>query len=147
MIEDQPGTGQPDPERALPKGCRSGVDGLLLGAVLAGGLSFAAGFFLPMWLMPTSNQGPLTGCFIGPFAALAGAVLGQSVVRMKTLSFLRSVLIGVLAGMGMVVFLYRGNFSHLRSAEGWVMLGCGAVIFGITGAATWLARPSSARYP
>jgi hypothetical protein len=83
------------------KASRSGTDGLLLGGFVAGVLSFAAGFFLPMWLTPGSNQGPLTGCIIGPFAALVGAALGNTISRMKTMTFLRAMLIGILMGMAL----------------------------------------------
>jgi len=127
-----------DPEQQnTGKASRSGTNGLLLGGFAAGVLSFAAGFFLPMWLTPGSNQGPLTGCIIGPFAALVGAVLGNTISRMKNMTFLRAMLIG----MGLVLLLYRGRLGMMRDPEGLVTLGCGAVIFGITGALTWFARP------
>ena len=44
---------------------------------VVGGLSFAAGFIGPIVMQPDNPQGPLLGIFyIGPFGALAGAVLG-----------------------------------------------------------------------
>lgn len=60
------------------------VSRILLVALLAGGLSFAAGFFGPIFLTPGNNLGPLFGIFItGPIGFLAGAVLGAfwSVIR------------------------------------------------------------------
>lgn len=47
------------------------------GAVLFGGIGFAAGFLAPMILMPEANQGPLLGIFItGPAGVLLGALAG-----------------------------------------------------------------------
>jgi len=132
---------QPQIDQGPGKASRSGTDGLLLGGFIAGVLSFAAGFFLPMWLTPGSNQGPLTGCIMAPFAALVGAVLGNTISRFKKMTFLRATLIGILMGMGLVVLLYRGHLGMMRGPEGLLTLGCGAVIFGITGALTWFARP------
>jgi len=119
----------------------SGTEGLLLGGFVAGVLSFVAGFFLPMCLTPGSPQGPLTGCIIGPFAALVGAVLGNTISRLKTMTFLRAMLIGILSGTGLVALLYRGHWEMMRNPEGLLTLGCGAVIFGITGALAWFERP------
>lgn len=48
-----------------------------LGAVVAGSIGFAAGFFGPILLAPDANQGPLLGIFItGPLGFLLGAVGG-----------------------------------------------------------------------
>jgi len=47
------------------------------GAVLLGGIGFAAGFFGPMLFAPGANQGPLLGIFItGPAGVLIGAIGG-----------------------------------------------------------------------
>jgi hypothetical protein len=44
---------------------------------VVGGISFCAGFFIPMLLMPGSGQGPLLGLFItGPLGAIVGALAG-----------------------------------------------------------------------
>lgn len=53
----------------------------IIGAVIVGGISFAAGFFGPMFLSPQSNQGPLLGILVtGPagfvFGLIAGSVVG-----------------------------------------------------------------------
>jgi hypothetical protein len=53
------------------------VTAVLVGALVTGGIGFAAGFFGPMILSPSSNQGPLLGILItGPAGLLIGAVLG-----------------------------------------------------------------------
>ena len=61
------------------------IDGLTGGLVL-GCISFAAGFFGPMILTPSSNQGPLLGLLItGPLGFVLGLVIGTIVgfVRKK----------------------------------------------------------------
>ena len=46
-------------------------------AILLGVVGFCAGFFGPMVLNPSANQGPLVGIFItGPGGAIVGGVLG-----------------------------------------------------------------------
>lgn len=50
---------------------------VLTGALVTGGIGFALGFFGPMILSPSSNQGPLLGILItGPAGLLLGAVIG-----------------------------------------------------------------------
>jgi hypothetical protein len=50
---------------------------VLLGAVGLGMIAFAAGFFGPMILDPSANQGPLLGIFItGPLGFLVGGIGG-----------------------------------------------------------------------
>src|SRR5215831_20752878 len=49
---------------------------VILGAILAGGIGFAAGFFGPMIFAPEANQGPLLGFFTGPIGFFIGAVGG-----------------------------------------------------------------------
>jgi hypothetical protein len=50
---------------------------ILYGAILVGGVGFAAGFFGPIIFAPGANQGPLLGIFItGPLGFLLGAVGG-----------------------------------------------------------------------
>ena len=47
------------------------------GAILLGGAGFVLGFFGPMLLVPSANQGPLLGIFItGPAGVVIGAVAG-----------------------------------------------------------------------
>jgi hypothetical protein len=47
------------------------------GALVVGGISFAAGFFGPMIFTPEANQGPLLGLLItGPLGFLLGGVGG-----------------------------------------------------------------------
>jgi hypothetical protein len=47
------------------------------GALVCGGLGFAAGFFGPMLFAPDANQGPLLGLLItGPAGIAGGAVAG-----------------------------------------------------------------------
>jgi hypothetical protein len=50
----------------------------LLGGLILGGISFSAGFFGPMILTPSSNQGPLVGIFItGPIGFVSGVLFGS----------------------------------------------------------------------
>ena len=50
---------------------------ILLGAVVTGGIGFAAGFFGPILFMPDANQGPLLGIFItGPLGLIVGGMVG-----------------------------------------------------------------------
>jgi hypothetical protein len=49
----------------------------LIGALVVGGISFAAGFFGPMIFSPQSNQGPMLGIFItGPAGFVVGLIGG-----------------------------------------------------------------------
>jgi hypothetical protein len=49
----------------------------LVGGLIVGGIGFAAGFFGPMILDPTSGNGPLLGIFItGPLGFVVGCVGG-----------------------------------------------------------------------
>jgi hypothetical protein len=48
-----------------------------VGAVIVGGVAFAAGFFGPILFTPHANQGPLLGIFFtGPLGSLAGTIIG-----------------------------------------------------------------------
>ncbi len=123
------------------------MNGLVQGAMLAGVLSFCAGFFLPMWLMPTSNLGPIMGFIVAPLAALLGSVFGQSIASAESMSPFRATLIGLLIGLVSVVVLYRMDFSSLNSPEGYLTLACGALIFGITGCAVCIARDRPSKKP
>ena len=58
-----------------PKGGPLAAAGV--GALVVGGLGFAAGFFGPMILAPDANQGPMLGIFLtGPGGAVVGAIAG-----------------------------------------------------------------------
>ncbi len=47
------------------------------GALVLGGIGFAAGFLGPAILRPSANQGPLLGIFVtGPLGFVLGAVIG-----------------------------------------------------------------------
>lgn len=53
------------------------VSCVMLGAVVLGGVGFAAGFFGPLLFAPGANQGPLLGIFItGPLGFVVGAIGG-----------------------------------------------------------------------
>jgi len=53
------------------------VRSMAVGALVTGGVGFAAGFFGPILLTPGANQGPLLGIFItGPLGFVLGAVGG-----------------------------------------------------------------------
>ena len=57
----------------------------LLGALIVGGIGFAAGFFGPIIFTPKSNQGPLLGIFFtGPLGFVAGAIIGVTVGYIRT---------------------------------------------------------------
>ena len=50
----------------------------LSGGVVIGILCFSIGFFGPMFLTPSSNQGPLLGIFVtGPLGAACGLIVGS----------------------------------------------------------------------
>lgn len=53
------------------------IASIFTGAILVGGLSFSVGFFGPMLLVPSANQGPLLGILItGPAGVVLGAIGG-----------------------------------------------------------------------
>ena len=53
------------------------IKSVLFGAIVLGGLGFAAGFFGPLIFIPDANQGPLLGIFItGPLGFLLGGIGG-----------------------------------------------------------------------
>jgi hypothetical protein len=62
-------------------GGATGATGLLraiaVGALVTGGVGFVGGFFGPMIIDPSANQGPMLGIFItGPLGFVAGAIGG-----------------------------------------------------------------------
>jgi hypothetical protein len=94
-----------------------------LGAVLLGAAGFAAGFFGPMLLNPSANQGPLVGLLItGPGGAVLGAALG---LLLGALGVPRATLLKILYGtaaVGATVILFfalpgpkfRGNVVEVE---------------------------------
>lgn len=67
---------------------RSFSEGLILamgrGAAIAGCVGFVGGFFGPMLLAPSANQGPMLGIFIaGPLGLLLGGIGGAIWWRMR----------------------------------------------------------------
>lgn len=63
---------------------RREIGSTIMGALIIGGASFAAGFFGPIILTPQANQGPLLGIFFtGPLGFAAGAILGFIVGRLR----------------------------------------------------------------
>lgn len=93
------------------------------GVVLLGAIGFAAGFFGPIALNPSANQGPLLGIFItGPGGAVLGALLGA---LLGGLGVSRAMVLNILCGvavLGAVVILFfclpepkfRGNVVELE---------------------------------
>jgi hypothetical protein len=78
-----------------------------LGAGILGASGFAAGFFGPMALNPSANQGPLMGIFItGPAGVVLGAVLGALLgwLRMPSTTLVKA-LCGI-AAIGAIVILF-----------------------------------------
>jgi hypothetical protein len=58
-------------------GPRGALQCAVFGALLAGGIGFAGGFFGPILFDPGSNQGPLLGIFLtAPLGLVVGAVGG-----------------------------------------------------------------------
>jgi hypothetical protein len=56
---------------------RGALQCAVFGALLAGGIGFAGGFFGPILFNPDSNQGPLLGIFFtGPLGLVLGAIGG-----------------------------------------------------------------------
>ena len=50
------------------------------GALIFGSIAFLAGFFGPLILTPSANQGPLLGIFFtGPLGFIVGAVVGMAI--------------------------------------------------------------------
>jgi hypothetical protein len=75
-------------EVARPAAPQSGCAGLawsaFVGALVTEGIGFAAGFFGPIILDPSSPQGPLLGLFVtGPLGIVAGAIAGAVVFWVK----------------------------------------------------------------
>ena len=99
---------------------------------VSGVLAFLAGFFLPMWLMPGANQGPLTGFFVAPVAAVWGGVVGILVATLARTAW-QALRIGAISGAVIVVVLSFATSqpSLLKEGEGLLLLGCSVVIFGI----------------
>ena len=57
----------------------------LIGGLVLGGIGFAAGFFGPIILTPSANQGPLLGIFVtGPLGFVLGTVIGWLYARYRT---------------------------------------------------------------
>ena len=53
------------------------ANSVIMGALAAGGIGFAGGFFGPMIFSPGANQGPMLGIFFtGPLGVLVGAIGG-----------------------------------------------------------------------
>jgi hypothetical protein len=53
------------------------VSSTIVGALVTGAFGFVAGFFGPILVTPSANQGPLLGLFItGPLGFMLGAVGG-----------------------------------------------------------------------
>ena len=68
----------------LPELPRSPWQAGCLGALAVGGAGFAAGFFGPMILAPSANQGPMLGIFItGPAGAVLGFVAGVTIALVR----------------------------------------------------------------
>jgi hypothetical protein len=73
---------------AAQSGCSGLAWSAFVGALVTGGIGFAAGFFGPMILDPSSPQGPLVGLFVtGPLGLLAGAIGGAAVFGRSAVSF------------------------------------------------------------
>lgn len=59
---------------------------VIRGGVILGVIGFAAGFFGPIILQPSANQGPLLGIFItGPLGFTLGTVIGWIYARISGL--------------------------------------------------------------
>lgn len=57
----------------------------VLGGLILGGISFAAGFFGPIILQPDSPQGPMLGIFFtGPLGFVVGLIGGAVVGFIRT---------------------------------------------------------------
>jgi hypothetical protein len=56
---------------------RSRMGYAVTGGIILGGIGFCAGFFGPILLTPSSNQGPLLGIFFtGPLGFIVGTAIG-----------------------------------------------------------------------
>lgn len=78
-----------------------------LGACVLGAAGFAAGFFGPIALNPSANQGPLMGLFItGPGGALLGAMLGMAMGAAGVAKWAQVRVLAAVALAGTLVILY-----------------------------------------
>jgi hypothetical protein len=78
---DSRGAGAATPAPAAP---RSPFQSGCLGALVVGTVGFVAGFFGPMILNPSANQGPMLGIFItGPGGAVLGFLGGLVVATVR----------------------------------------------------------------
>ena len=76
----------------------------LLYGISLGGIGFVCGFFGPVLLNPSANQGPLLGIFIsGPIGCLIGAVIG---LFAAALHFQRGAIIVTLFGSAIALAAY-----------------------------------------
>ena len=106
--------------------------GALVGGFIAALLAFVSGFYLPMYLSPRANQGPLTGFIVAPFAGAMGAFLGYKISESRT-SHLRAFAIAVLAGALLTVIFFVREIKSPDGSDEHTYLGCAVLIFGITG--------------
>ena len=101
----------------------------LVGALVGGGLFFLAGFFGPIWLWPSSNQGPLTGIFItGPAGFLLGGILGMVIGVLRSTP--RK---GWFGGLALGITFSTVCFSLTGNAFSVILFLAGIVVFGLVG--------------
>jgi len=124
-------------EAPVPSGGKAhsavaGCASIIAPAGIGGALYFAAGFFGPMWLWPSANQGPLTGIlFTGPLGFVLGGVLG-AIVSIGRLRIRIATLLGMLAGTALGWLLLDRSHSELSA----LFIVAGIVTFGLCG---WIA--------
>jgi hypothetical protein len=127
------------PSQDSDKGYLSHNQDLLLGAIIAGSLSFCAGFFLPIYLSPGANQGPLTGFLVAPFAGITGAFISDRIANARQ-SHLRWFAAACLIGFASTALLFVWEASRPDNNSGYTYFGCAIFIFGLTGLAVHLRR-------
>ena len=113
----------------------------ILTALMGGALYFSAGFFGPLWLRPSANQGPLFGIFFsGPVGVVGGGAVGItfSLLRVRPRT-------GVLAG-ALVGALLSSTANEWGGAD-WTIfwMAAGILTFGVCGLLAATATTSRSR--
>ena len=112
-----------------------------IGALSAAFLSFIAGLFLPVWLAPSSNIGPITAFVVTPIGFAFGGILGLVVVKL-TSSPLGAIIVGAIAGASLVIGLSLITGAGIKSVPDVISIVAASLIFGISALLSLLASRS-----
>jgi hypothetical protein len=111
----------------------------LIASISLGILGFIAGYFGPLYLNPTGNQGPLLGMFAGaPAGLMLGLVLGVAMMRAGRGAFVAAVGIAAVAVVAGVLFLsLPEDRLEVQVVEGTVTQCAAPAAFVDAAAAKW----------